>query len=57
MNQAYFRVTPETELRRRDESPATAADTVAGVKFSLWITGPIAESHPVQFGAKRLVIE
>jgi hypothetical protein len=56
-NEAYFRITPQTELLRADGSPATAADLIVGRSVSLWITGPIAESHPVQVGAKRIVLE
>lgn len=57
VNEAYFRVGAETELRRADGTPATTADLVIGREITLWITGPIAESYPVQVRAKTIVLK
>jgi hypothetical protein len=57
VNEAYFRVDAETELRRADGTAATVADLVVGRNMTLWITGPIAESHPVQVRAKTIVLK
>ena len=57
IDEAYFRLDSNTILRRADGSTATAADLVVGSKISLWITGPIMESHPVQVFAQRIVFK
>jgi hypothetical protein len=57
VDQAYFTVGTDTELRHRDGSSASAADLAAGRVISLWITGPIMESYPVQVRAERIVID
>ena len=57
VNEAYFRVGSETELRRADGSRAAVSDLVVGRELTLWITGPIAESHPVQVRAQRIVLK
>ena len=57
VNEAYFRVDAETELRRADGTAATGADLIVGRNMTLWITGPIAESHPVQVRAKTIVLK
>ena len=57
VNEAYFRITAATELRRADGSPATTADLIVGREITLWIDGPIAESHPVQVGARRIILK
>jgi hypothetical protein len=56
-DRAYFRITPETEFVRADGSAATVADVKVGTKITLWITGPIMESYPVQVAAQRILIE
>ena len=57
VDRAYFRTSAETEFRRADGSAATGADLRVGGKITLWITGPIMESYPVQVLASRIVIE
>ena len=57
VNEAYFRVGDETVLRRADGTPATVADLIVGREMTLWITGPIAESHPVQVRAKAVLLK
>ena len=55
--EAYFRIGSETELRKADGTPAAAGDLVVGREITLWITGPIAESFPVQVQAQRIVLK
>lgn len=56
-DKAAFRIGPETELIRADGRAANAADIKVGTKLTLWITGPIRESYPVQVDARRVLIE
>jgi hypothetical protein len=44
-------------LLRADGTAATAADLVVGRELTLWITGPIAESYPVQVQAQRIILK
>ena len=55
--EAYFRIGPETKLLKADGTAADAADLVVGREVTLWITGPIAESYPVQVHAQRIVLK
>ena len=55
--EAYFRIGTETELRNADGSRATESDLVVGREITLWITGPIAESYPVQVRALRVELK
>lgn len=57
INEAYFKVAPATEFRRADGGAATVSDLTVGREISLWITGPIAESYPVQVTAKLVVVK
>jgi len=57
VDKAYFRTSAETEFRRADGSAGSAADLRVGRTITLWITGPIMESYPVQVSASRIVIE
>ena len=57
VTEAYFRVGSETELRRADGTAAAVADLIVGRAMTLWITGPIAESYPVQVRAKIIVLK
>lgn len=57
VDQAFFRTTPQTEIRRSDGSPATVADLAVGRTITLWITGIIMESYPVQVVARAIVID
>ncbi len=56
-DKASFRIGPDTELIRADGTAGTAADIKVGTKITLWITGPIRESYPVQVDARRVLIE
>jgi hypothetical protein len=57
VNEAFFRTTSETSIHHANGSPATSADLTVGKKISLWITGIILESYPVQVQATEIVIE
>jgi len=56
-DKAAFRIGSGTELIRADGRAASAADIKVGTKITLWITGPIRESYPVQVDARRVLIE
>jgi hypothetical protein len=47
----------EARILRRSGGPATARDIVVGQLVSVWFTGPVAESYPVQAKAGTIVIE
>jgi hypothetical protein len=55
--EAYFRIGPETKILKADGTAAAAADLIVGREMTLWITGPIAESYPVQVHAQRIVLK
>ena len=57
VTEAYFKLVPNTAVQRADGTPATAADLTVGRAISLWITGPIAESFPVQVTAQLIVLK
>jgi hypothetical protein len=57
VTEAFFRTSSETLIRHANGSAATAADLVVGKKISLWITGIIMESYPVQVEATEIVVE
>jgi hypothetical protein len=42
---------------RRDGRPASAAELTVGSAVSLWITGVVLESYPVQVEARVVVLE
>jgi hypothetical protein len=59
-NKASVRLTDETRvLRRSGESVQRAApeDLAGGQTVSVWFTGPVRESFPVQADAGTIVIE
>ena len=56
VNVAYFSVDAKTVIQHADGSGATAAELTVGRGATLWITGAIAESLPVQVGARLIVI-
>ena len=56
-NEAYFKLVPNTVVRGADGTPGTAADLTVGRAISLWITGPVAESFPVQVTARLIVLK
>jgi hypothetical protein len=57
IDKAYFRVSAETQFLRSDGSAASAADLKVGRNITLWITGIIRESYPVQVDALRILVE
>lgn len=59
-NKASVRLTGETRLLRRSgEAVQRAApeDLAAGQRVSVWFSGPVRESYPVQADAGTVVIE
>ncbi|MCX7818745.1 MAG: YobA family protein [Kiritimatiellae bacterium] len=55
---AVLRVTAHTVLRWRGSgAPATLADLRPGRTVRAWVTGPVAESYPVQGTAAKIEIE
>jgi hypothetical protein len=57
VDKAYFTVGGTATLVRRDGRPASAAELSVGRTVSLWITGVILESYPVQVEARAVVLE
>ena len=57
VNEAFFRTSSATLIHHASGAAATAADLTVGKKISLWITGIIMESYPVQVEATEIVIE
>jgi hypothetical protein len=57
VNEAVFRTSSSTLIHRVDGSAASVADLTVGKKISLWITGIIMESDPVQVEATEIIIE
>lgn len=57
VTEAFFRTTSETLIHHANGAAATAADLTVGKKISLWISGIILESYPVQVQATEIVIE
>ncbi|MEX2582347.1 MAG: DUF3221 domain-containing protein [Gemmatimonadota bacterium] len=54
---ASISVTPETVVLYRGGDIAAAAELTIGHNVSVWFTGPVAESYPVQAAAETIVIE
>ena len=54
---AVLRVSDETRILWRTGEPAELGDLRLGTRVSAWVSGPIAESYPVQAAADALVIE
>lgn len=54
---AVLRITGRTRLLRRSGGAAPAGDLAPGARVSAWVTGPIAESYPVQAEAATIVVE
>jgi hypothetical protein len=46
-----------TRIARRDGTPAAADELARGVTVSVWFTGPVRESYPVQAVAGLIVVE
>jgi hypothetical protein len=51
----FFGASPD--IRWRDGRSASRADLVPGKVVSVWITGPVRESYPVQVDATVIVVE
>jgi hypothetical protein len=54
---AAFTLASDVVIRRADGSPASKADLQVGKTISVWITGIVLESLPVQVTAKTIVID
>jgi hypothetical protein len=52
-----FRVGARTDVRRATGGPARADELREGQRVRVWVTGPVAESYPVQAAARLIVIE
>ena len=46
-----------TRIARRDGTPAAPDELAKGVTVSVWFTGPVRESYPVQAVAGLIVVE
>lgn len=57
VNEAFFTLAPDAVIQRADGAAASAADLTVGRAITIWITGAIAESLPVQVGAKLVVLK
>jgi hypothetical protein len=57
ITEAYFRTSTTTLIHRTSGAAATVDDLKVGTKITLWITGVIMESHPVQVQATEIIIE
>jgi hypothetical protein len=59
LDKAIVRVTEKTKLRKMNgnlEEEATFADVKTGCTVSVWFTGPVLESYPVQATAGKVLI-
>ncbi|MFW6078376.1 MAG: DUF3221 domain-containing protein [Gemmatimonadota bacterium] len=54
---AWVTLTDDTAIRRRSAAPASRSDLVPGTRVSVWFTGPVLESYPLQATAGVVVIE
>ena len=54
---AVVRLTSETLVVYRNGDPAEAEELTVGHNVSVWFTGPVMESYPVQATAAAVVIE
>ena len=54
---AVARVGAGTRVLYRGGEPASLADLTIGHNVSVWFTGPVMESYPVQAAAETIVIE
>jgi hypothetical protein len=52
-----FRVGERTNVRRAGGGAVRAEELREGQRVRVWVTGPIAESYPVQAGARVIVID
>lgn len=56
-DKAMVRLTADTRVLRRNASHSTRAELTVGQRVSVWFSGPVAESYPVQAAARAVVIE
>jgi len=54
---AVVRITPAARIMHRSGRPAVASDLSVGLHVTVWYSGPVAESFPVQAVAGVVVIE
>lgn len=54
---AVLRLTEETHILWRTGEPADRGDLRLGAVVSVWVSGPVLESYPVQATADTVVIE
>jgi hypothetical protein len=52
-----FRVRAQTTIRRASGARAGAEDLREGQRVRVWVTGPVAESYPVQAAAQTIIID
>ena len=52
-----FRVGERTDVRRAGGGHVRAEDLREGQRVRVWVSGPVAESYPVQAGARTIVID
>jgi uncharacterized protein DUF3221 len=52
-----FRVGERTDVRRAGGAAVRAEDLREGQRVRVWVTGPVAESYPVQARARVVVID
>ena len=56
-DKAMLHITPDTEIFWRSGERADRGDLRLGTVVSVWVSGPVRESYPVQADAATLVIE
>jgi hypothetical protein len=52
-----FRVGEQSDVRRADGSRARGEDLREGQRVRIWVSGPVAESYPVQARARAIIID
>lgn len=52
-----FRVGDRTDVRRVTGGRARAEELREGQRVRVWVSGPVAESYPIQAGARMVVID
>ena len=56
-DKAVVALGPDTRILHRDGRAAGVSDIAAGSVVSVWFTGPVRESYPVQADAGTVVVE
>jgi hypothetical protein len=56
-SKGVFRIRAQTEVLRADGTKVRADDLREGQRVRVWVTGPVAESYPVQAPARVIVID